>query len=216
METTTKDDGIKAARESFSGRTLTDGQFAEAWAIAGILNKEIHRSGSFKEKLGDYVHAFARTDRFDTARAAMIVRDVYKGRFSETPKQTLEALKVREDKLPETVLDRALVHAESIALMIQEGETRPFYQAYDAAAVHLARELNITQTGAKALLKDAYEGTHQRDLYEAGKEIEEAYHKPVREAEITARKQDQLQARNQAQADGQSPNQSRVRSQSWS
>lgn len=200
METMTKEDSVKAARESFSGRTLTDGQFAEAWAIAGILNKEIHRTGSFKEKLTDYAHAFARSEKFDALRGESILRDVHQGRFQQTLNQTREALMEREEKLPENVLDRALVHAESIAVMIQEGETRPFYQAYDAAAVRLSQELNITQTGAKALLKDAYEGVHKRDLYEAGKEIEDAYHKPVREAEIAARKAEQLQSRTRSQS----------------
>lgn len=128
METMTKEDGVKAARESFSGRTLTDGQFAEAWAIAGILNKEIHRSGSFKEKLTDYAHAFARSEKFDALRGESILRHVHRGRFQQTLNQTREALMEREEKLPENVLDRALVHAESIAVMIQEGETRPFYQ----------------------------------------------------------------------------------------
>ena len=37
-------DALTAARESFSGRTLTDGQFKEAYAIAGILHQEIQKS----------------------------------------------------------------------------------------------------------------------------------------------------------------------------
>ena len=43
----------QAARESFSGRTLTEGQFDDAWALTGMVHGEIHRSGSFREKLTD-------------------------------------------------------------------------------------------------------------------------------------------------------------------
>ena len=86
--------------------------------------------------------------------------------------------------------------------MIQEGETRPFYQAYDAAAVTLAGELGITQSGAKALVKDVFQAHHGRDLYGAGKEIEAAYHRPVREAEIAQRKAEKLQTRTHSQTRG--------------
>ena len=39
------------ARQSYTGSRLTDSQFDEAWNISGIINREIHRSGSFREKL---------------------------------------------------------------------------------------------------------------------------------------------------------------------
>lgn len=191
---------IQAARESFSGRTLTESQFREAWAISGIINGEIHKTGSFREKLTDYAHAFARSEKFDALRGETILRDIYQGRYGQTMNQTREALMEREAKLPETALDRALVHAEAIGPMIQEGATQPFYQAYDAAAVLLARELGITQLGAKSLMNEAYKNAHERDLREAGKEIEEAYHKPVREAEIAARKAEKLQSRTRTQS----------------
>lgn len=71
------DDKLTAARESFSGKTMTNGQLKEAIAIADILHGEIHRSGSFIEKLTDYAHAYARGERFDAMRAETMVRDVY-------------------------------------------------------------------------------------------------------------------------------------------
>ena len=61
-------------------------------------------------------------------------------------------------------------------------------------------EAHVSQTAAKGLMKEAYQAKHGRDLYEAGKEIEEAYHKPVREAEIAERKADKLQARDRMQS----------------
>ncbi|OIQ26167.1 MAG: hypothetical protein BM562_16635 [Alphaproteobacteria bacterium MedPE-SWcel] len=186
---------IQVARDSFSGRGLTDTQFAEAWALSGIIHGEINRSGSFHEKLTDYAHAFARNERFDAMRSEAILRDIYKGRYGETMNQTREALLTQEEQLPQTAQARILVHAESIAPMIQEGPTRPFYQAYDAAAVSLSGEIGIAQTSAKALMKDAFQRKYGRDLYEAGKEVEQAYHKPVRDAGNAPRKVEQLPSR---------------------
>ncbi len=197
MTTTTDDQKarIQAARTSYSGRTLTQNQFKEAWAIAGIVNREIHKTGSFREKLTDYAHAYARAERFDALRGETILRDIYTARYEQSMNRTREALMAREEALPDTARARALTCAETIGELIRQAPTQPFYQAYDRAAVSLAKELTITQSGAKTLMKETYQATHNRDLYEAGKEIEAAYHKPVREAEIAARKAEQLETR---------------------
>ena len=196
----TDDAKVQAARDSFSGRTLTESQFKEAWALSAVLHGEIHRTGSFREKLIDYAHAFARGEKFDALRGETILRDIFAARYGQTMNQTREGLMAAEQALPDRARDRALVHAETIEPMIREGQTRPFYQAYDAAAVALAAELTITQSGAKALMKEAYQAAHNRDLYAAGKEIEAACHKPAREAEIAARKAERLQTRAQSRS----------------
>uniref|UniRef100_UPI0026245742 hypothetical protein n=1 Tax=uncultured Sulfitobacter sp. TaxID=191468 RepID=UPI0026245742 len=77
--------------------------------------------------------------------------------------------------------------------------TQPFYKAYDRAAVTLAKELNITQLGAKAMMKDAYHQQHGTDLYEKGKALEEKFHTPVREAEKEARIAERTTSRTQSQ-----------------
>ncbi|MEM8760274.1 MAG: hypothetical protein AAGE83_08140, partial [Pseudomonadota bacterium] len=192
--------GIKAARESFSGRTLTESQFHEAFAIAGILNGEIAKSGSFREKLTDYAHAYARGERFDAPKGEAILRDIYQGRYGETLNATRERLIGAEEQLTPTDRTRALVHADSIAQFIENGPTMPFYQAYDRAAVTLADELKITQTHAKALMKETFKHATGRDLYDDGKKREEAHHRPVREAEIAARKAEQSPSRGHARA----------------
>ncbi len=194
---TDRQQSITAARESFSGRTLTKGQFSEAWAISGVINREIHKSGSFREKLTDYAHAYARSEKFDALRGETILRDIYTGRFGQSMNQTREGLVERENNLPADIQAHALHSAEMVGSLIREGQTQPFYQAYDAAAVKLADEMKITQSGAKAQMKEAFKTTHGRDLYEAGKELEDAYHKPVREAEIASRKAEKLEARPQ-------------------
>jgi len=207
MTTETKTDTrraqIIAARESFSGKTLTDSQFHEAWAITNILDREIHKTGSFREKLTDYAHAYARSERFDALRGETILRDVFTARFGQSMNQTREGLKAREENLPATARTLALDHAESIARRIKDGPTQPFYQAYDGAALALGRELQITQSGAKTLMKDIYQTHHERDLYEVGKALEATWHKPVREAEIAARKAEKLPTRGQTQSHAQ-------------
>lgn len=71
---------VAEARDSFSGRPLTNSQFDEGILIGVIVEREILRNGAFKEKLTDYSHAFARTEQFDTARAETIIRDLFKAR----------------------------------------------------------------------------------------------------------------------------------------
>ena len=83
------------ARESFSGRLLTDAQFDEAMALTGIIEREIKKNGAFKEKLGDYAHAFSRTEHFVSAKAETVVRDLFKARTGMTMNQMREELMER-------------------------------------------------------------------------------------------------------------------------
>ncbi|MEP3785611.1 MULTISPECIES: hypothetical protein [Paracoccaceae] len=193
-------DSLQSARATFSGKTMTETQLTKAHAIAGILHAEIKRSGSFKEELTDYAHAFARGERFDALRGETMIRDIYTARYDQSLNQTRMRLKAQEDNLPERSSPRVLECAESIATLIQEGPTQPFYQAYDRAATTLAAELGVTQTAAKTLMKDSFQAAHHRDLYEAGKEIEAAYHTPVRTKEVAARTAERLQSQSQSRS----------------
>ena len=208
--TSDRQQAIAAARESFSGKTLTESQFKEALAISGIINREIHKSGSFREKLTDYSHAYSRSAKFDAMRGESTIRDIYTATYGETMNNARETLLERENALtasPEVQSQtqvQALRSAEAIGPMIQQGQTQPFYKAYDQAATELSQTLKITQSGAKALMKDAYKAAHGRDLYEASKEVEDAYHKPVREAEIAARKAEKLETESQTRSQNRS------------
>lgn len=161
----TQDDKLTAAQTSFSGKTMTESQLREAVAIADILHVEIHKSGSFIENLTDYAHAFARNERFDAMRAEKVLRDTYNATQGQSMNQTREGLMANEERLTETAHARALACAETIGDLIQTPPTQPFYHAYDQAAVTLATELQITQSGAKTLMKEVYQGHHGRDLY---------------------------------------------------
>ncbi|MEM8821473.1 MAG: hypothetical protein AAGE90_18440 [Pseudomonadota bacterium] len=131
-------------------------------------------------------------------RAETIIRDIYQGRYGKTLNQTREGLMAAEENLPETARTRALVCAETIDELIQTAPTQPFYQAYDRAAVTLAGELKITQAHAKALMKETFKHAKGRELYDYGKNQEEAHHRPVREAEIAVRKAEQSPSRSQS------------------
>ncbi len=188
-----KSNSLQTARESFSGKGMSETQLVTAVAIADILHAEIQNSGSFVEKLTDYSHAFARSERFDAMRAETMIRDIYTATRGQSMNQTREGLKAAERNLPENAQTRALACAESIGSLIQAPPTQPFYKAYDRAAVTLSREFAITQAAAKTMMSDAYKDMHARDLYEAGKEQEEQFHKPARAAEIAQRRSCQVQ-----------------------
>ena len=196
----TNDDQLTAARESFSGKPMTETQLKQAVAIADIIHTDIQQSGSFIEPLTDFSHAFARSEKFDALRAEKMIRDVFTATRGQSMNQMREGLQAAADNLPQMARARALVCAESIGELIQAAPTQPFYLAQDRAAVTLSAEFGLTQNAAKALMSEVSEQTHGKELYAHGKQLEDAYHKPVREAEIAARKAEQLQSRSRSQS----------------
>ena len=198
----TENDQMKLyeARNSFTGKTLTASQFDEVWAISDIVKRGIGKTGSFREKLTDYAHAFARSERFDALKGETIIRDIYSARYGQTMNQTREALLGREKTVQESGADQALHHARSIEDMIKEGETMPFYRAYDHAAVSMAQQHNITETGAKELMKTAYREAAGKELYDTGKTLEKEHHEPAKEAKREAARQQRAANRSQKQS----------------
>jgi hypothetical protein len=190
---------IQAARQSFIGKSLTHAQFEESWALSGVMEREIRRSGSFKDKLGDYSHAFARSEKFDAMKAETIVRDIFKSRYQQTMNQMREGFKKREASLNGEQKINILSHAREIGTQIIEGTKVPFYQAFDSQAVALSGNLNITESGAKNLMKQAFKESDGQELYEWGKELEKQYYVPQLEAERTLRKAEKAQSRSRTQ-----------------
>ena len=130
-------------------------------------------------------------------RGETIIRDIYAARYGRTMNQTREGLLERESTLREAGQDQALHHARSIEGMIKEGKTMPFYRAYDHAAVSMAEQHNITETGAKKMMKTAYREAAGMELYDTGKALEKAHHEPVKEAQRQERAANRNQARTQ-------------------
>ena len=134
------------------------------------MARSIRTSGSFVEKLGDYSHAFARAEKFDTMKAEKVIRDIFKERYGQSMNQMREGLMAREVEVDDTIKDHAIQHAWNLEGLIRDGDTMPFYKAFDHEAGQVAKTYGITQIGAKNMMKNAYEEIEGRDLYETGKD----------------------------------------------
>lgn len=181
----------QAVMQSFQGQSLTDAQTDIAMNLASIINRHIHKTGSFREPLTDYAHAFARSEKFDAMKGETIIRDVFTAQFGRTMNATREALLEREKNLAEDTPEQALQSARQTLEAISTGGTEPFYKAYDREGAALARSLSITENAAKALMSESYHAVEGRELYATGKELEEKYHRPrmdeLRKSRETAR-----------------------------
>lgn len=164
---------IKNVRESYVGKTLTESQCDIAVGVASIINRHIQKTGSFREALTDYAHAFARSEKFDAMKGEVIIRDVYTAQYGHTMNAARESLLENEKSLPETAREQALKAARRTLDTIPQGETEPFYKAYDRESSALARTLNITETSTKNLMVENYRAIEGRELYDTGKELED-------------------------------------------
>jgi len=201
-QNTTEADRLKSARESFSGRLLTDAQFDESIAITGIVEREIQKSGAFKDKLGDYAYAFARSEKFDVMKAETVLRDLFKERTGQSMNELRKELVEREDNLTEQARQSAYNHATGLGDLIENGNKISFNRAFAQQAQTLATELQITDIGAKRLMSDEFKSAEGSELYDWGKELEEQFYRPQIEAE--------KQQREAQQSRGNTTSQSRV------
>lgn len=174
---------IPEARNSFSGVPLTEPQADEAVAIVGIIKREIHKSGAFTEKLGDYAYAFARTQRFDVARAETIIRDLFKAITGKTMNQMREELAAREANLTVEQKMRGHEYASAVGNQIQHGVKISFNRAFAERGQAFARELGITDAAAKRLMKEEFKTATGFDFYEWCKDIEDQFYYPQIDAE---------------------------------
>ncbi|TPW33126.1 hypothetical protein FJU08_00730 [Martelella alba] len=169
-------------RNSPAGKTLTESQFDEALMITGIIDREIHKSGAFREKLTAYAGSFAQGQPFDALKGEAMIRDIYKARYGETMNAVREKLVEREAQVHDALRQDALPAARSILTRIREGETMPFYRAHDDAAIALAAKWSVTEQSAKVAMHETFRENEGRELYEAGKEAEKTYHQSARDA----------------------------------
>ena len=178
---------LATARESFSGRLLTDPQFSEAIAITGIIEREIKRSGAFKEKLGDYAYAFSRTEKFDAMKAETVLRDLFKERTGQTMNQMRENLVEREQSLSDDQRQQAYQAACDIAPMMEQGDKMAFHRACSTQAQKLAEEFGITDAAARRTMSEEFKAAEGIELYDWGKELDEQFYRPQIEAEKAER-----------------------------
>lgn len=189
MTPNTDHETLAEARESFSARLLSDAQFEEAIAITRIIEREINKSGTFKDKLGDYAHAMARTEKMDAVKAETIVRDLFKARTGQTMNQMREQLAAQEEKLPKDALEKAHKHTLQAGAHVESGEKITFYRAFAFEAQQLGAQLGITDTAAKNLMRESFKQAENRDVFEWGKELDDAHYRPQIDAEAKMRSQ---------------------------
>lgn len=190
--------GVEAARECFSGRLLSDAQFEEALAITNIIHREIQKTGAFKDKLGDYAFAFARSEKFDAMKAETIVRDLFKENFGHSMNQVRESFLETEKKLTEEQRQSAYDYACRVGDMIEREKKMSFARAYSHQADDLAVTLGITSATAKTLMKEQFKTVEKTELYDWGKQLEEQFYRPQIEAE--ARDREAAQSRSQSRS----------------
>ena len=198
---------LSKARESFAGRLLTDAQFSEAIHITEILEREIYKSGSFKDKLGDYAYAMGRSESMDPKRLETTIRDLYRERTGQTMFQLCENLKEREAAVQSQTQDIALNAAHEIEAMIANGNKMTFNRALSEKAQMVADEYGVRDNHAKKLMADAFVAEQRAtgveevlELRDWGKELDEKYYRPQIEQE--------KQARAEAKQDKQAPTRS--------
>lgn len=165
-------------RNNHIAQTLTESQSDIAKNLASIINRQIHKTGSFREPLTDYAHAYSRSEKFDAATGEVIIREVFTAEYGQTMNALRETLLNNEKNLPESARERAIQAARQTLDSIAQGETEPFFKAYDRESNKLAQALNITESGAKKIMVESYRAIEGRELYEAGKALVEQHHKP--------------------------------------
>ena len=190
-------DPKQTARQSYTGQRMTKAEFEDAWAIAGILGREIKKSGSFYEARENYGFAFAKGKKIGPERAQDMLGDIFKARHGQTMNQMREGLIQREKTINPSAEAQALHHANKIEGLIRDGDTQPYYKALDQAAGAMADQHGITELSAKRMMKDAYAASEGKELSDIGKELEAAYHTPVAETQKADRRAVAIERRRQ-------------------
>lgn len=199
-QNTDETERIAQARESFSGRLLSDAQFDEAIAITRIIEREIDKTGTFKEKLGDYAYVYARSQRMDAQRAENILRDLYKERTGQTMNQLRETLMKHEEALSDTDLAQGYEHAVRIGERVERGDKMAFSRAYATEAQAMARKLGVTDSFARRVMTEEFQAAETMKLADWGKELDTQHFQP----QIEAEKEQRAQARGQSRSSSRS------------
>lgn len=142
----------------------------ESQMIAAIIRREILYSGKFADKLADYAHAYARTDKVDSVHASQIIRSQFTALYGVEMNDFRKQLMEREQSLSPEQRSQGLEAAERIVEGVRQGQA--FWKQYDVHAKRLADHLSITESGAKAIIKDEFEREKSREFYSFAKEVE--------------------------------------------
>ena len=202
---------VEKARESFSGRLLTNRQFDEAMAITGILEREIATTGAFKEKLGDYAYSFARSQKFDAMRSEKMLRDLFKERVGVSMNEMRKQLADAADRLTDEQKQTAYDHVCEIGDIVQHGNKKSFYRAFCDKGQLLATQFGVTDACAKSLMVEEFRANEGSELFDWGKELDQAFYRPQIEAEKQEREASQTRGRSSADGSAYEANNRRSR-----
>lgn len=161
----------EAALQSYSGQRMTSTEFEDAYAISGIIAREIKRSGSLFEARENFAFVFSKGKKISSEQAQDALSDVFKARYGQTMNEMREAVIVQDQKVTAKM---ATPFAAKVGQLIQEGETMPYYKALDQSSAEMAGAHGMTQNHAKALMKEA-----KGDLYDLGKELQPPITSPL-------------------------------------
>ena len=182
--------GVESARESYSGRLLSDPYFNEAMMITGIIEKEIQATGKFKDALNGYANSFANPKKnLSAINAEKIIRDLFKERTGLSMNELRESFQQREESLTEEQRKAALPYAVEVGVMIESGDKISFSRAFAHQAKDFATKLNITDLGAKRIMSEQFQSVRGEKFYDWGKAQEERFYRPQIEAEKAERLQ---------------------------
>ncbi len=179
------------ARECFSARLLSDAQYFECKSVARIIEREILNSGTFKEKLGDYAYALARSQKFDVAKAETILRDVFKASTGQSMNQMRESLANNLEAINDDNRSQAYQSACDIGDIMENGDKLTFNRVLASQAQSLAKEFGITDIAARRIMSDEFDKVEGSKLYDWGKELDEQFFRPQINAEKQQREADQ-------------------------
>ncbi len=175
---------VAQCRDSFNALYLTDPQFEEFISICTIIKREIHKSGSFIEKLENFAFAVSKSEKYISVnKAETTIRDLFKEMFGVTMNQVREQLAKNFDELTEDQRSLAYEFAKAALTMVEEGDKMPFHRAFAHQASIFANELSITDYAAKKLMSEQFQVQEEREFYEVGKQVEDKFYRPQIEAE---------------------------------
>jgi len=186
---TDDDQNVPRVRECFAARLLTDDQFEDAVAITKIIEREINKTGQFREKLGDYAYAYGRKEHFDAVKSEMILRDIFKERVGMSMNAVREQLVKHEDTYTDADQQRTRQIPSEIESLMKQGSKITFNRALAQKSGELGSELGVTDIRAKTLIRDEFEQNQKSKFYDWGHSLDEKYYRTQIQAEKQLRQQ---------------------------
>jgi len=187
-DTATQAEKQKQTYTAVDLKNLTGSQSYELEMVSHIIAREIQKSGSFKEKLGDYSYAYSRTQEITAGKAEDYIREKFKQDHGQSMKEMMDGLKLKEEKLDEHTIEQARAYARNITDDIKQGDV-PFYRAYDDQGIKLSERFGVTEKKAKSMIKTSFEENSDLTFYAHHKELEKAHYKPQHSQQQQQQKQ---------------------------